>query len=79
MAEVGPVVLVGVEEGQVHDVVHQVGQADGQDEQALVVLLISHRHIKSKGHAVENTDGDVGTSHAVDFELLLELAITIVI
>jgi hypothetical protein len=71
--------LVGVDEGQVDDVEHEVGQADGQDEQTLVLLFVAHRHIKAEGHAIKDADGDVGTGHAVDLELLLELTVAIVI
>ena len=79
MAQVGPVILVGVDEGQVDDVEHEVGQADGQDQQTLILLFIAHRHIEAKGHAIKDADGDVGTSHAVDLELLLELTVAIVV
>ena len=78
MAEVGPVVLVGVVEGQVDDVVHDVGEADGEDEQTLVVLLAPGRHVKAEGHAVEDADGDVGPRHPVQLELSLELAVPVV-
>ena len=78
MAEVGPVVLVCVEEGQVNDVVHEVGEADGEDKQTLVFLLAPGRHVKAEGHAIEDADGDVGPRHAVQLELALELSIPLV-
>ena len=59
VAQVGPVILVGVDEGQVDDVVHDVSQADGQDEQTLVLLFVAQRHVKAERHAIKNTDGDV--------------------
>ena len=68
MAQVGSVVLVGVDEGQVHDVVHQVGQADGQDEQTLVLLFVAQRHVKAKCHAIEDADCDVAPSDAVIYK-----------
>lgn len=79
VAEVGPVVLICVDEGQINDVVHEVGKADGENKQTLVVLFVSGRHVKTEGHSIEDADGDVGPRHPVHLELALELAIAVVI
>lgn len=61
MAQVGPVVLIGLQEWQIDKVVEHESEADCHDGQALVVLLIAEANIKAKREPVSNGERNVGS------------------
>lgn len=52
MAQVGPVVLVEVVEGQVDDVEHDEPQRDGHHEESADHGFVADGHVEPEGHAI---------------------------
>ncbi len=70
MAYVGPVVVVEVGKRQVDDVVHDVSQRKGQNNESTEGVLDAGRHIKAEGHAIYNRNRNVELVDIILFELL---------
>lgn len=73
MAQVSPVVLVGLLEGQVCQVEYQEQQTQTQDEHVAVPVLAAGAHVQAQDHPVGNRNRYVHFSGETALELLLEL------
>lgn len=74
VTQVGSVVLVEVGERQVHDVVHDICEGEGQDDESAKCVLDAGRHVEAQCHAIDDRERNVELVDTVLFELLLELA-----
>lgn len=73
VAQVGPVVLVGVLEGQVRQVVQNEDEAEEQDDESAVHFLVAGGHVDSEAHSVEHSHKNILIVYEILFELVLEL------
>lgn len=73
VADVGPVVVVGLPKGQVDQVVNDEVNAQQKDDQSREHVLVHARHVKANLHPVKNGHHEIGSLHAADLELVFVL------
>lgn len=73
MANVCPVVVVGLRVGQVHQVIHQKQDCEGEHEEGGELILVRRRHVKAETHPVYYSNDKVALLNAAFLELVLKL------
>jgi len=74
VTDVGPVVVVGLRERQVDQVVEKEEDGNGEDNEGGEVVLVVARKVETDTHPVEDCHNEICPFKASRFQLIFELA-----